>query len=366
MRVIVSAFSPLSTDQRIEKVCQTLHQHYPDLHLIGNDWGDASSVSRPYEVSKIALKSKILRRAYVEFNYQLYQKLLAIADKNTILHANDLDALLPNYWVSQKLGIPLVYDSHEIFTEMPSLQGRWTRYVWLLLERLVLPKVAYMITASHSYAAWFRQHYGQSPVVVQNFPYRQRITKTKEEHQPKIVLYQGVINPFRGIDKAIEAMAYLQNVEFLIAGEGPKKKEYEALTQRLGLEHRVHFLGRLSPQQLRELTPTADVGLSIEENGGMSYFYSLPNKVADYIQARTPLVMSKFPEMQKINQRYRVGEVLHSHTPEAIAEAIQKVLNQGQSAYQEALETAAHDLCWENEAPKILQLYNTVIAQHHA
>src|SRR5690606_42038756 len=63
------------------------------------------------------------RRSSDLFNWQLYQQLMKITTKDDILLANDLDALLPNYLVSKKKKCKLVFDSHEIFSEMPSLRS---------------------------------------------------------------------------------------------------------------------------------------------------------------------------------------------------------------------------------------------------
>ncbi|WP_018674714.1 glycosyltransferase [Riemerella columbina] len=365
MKIIVSAFSNLYTDQRIEKVCRTLQENGYTLELIGNNWKNDALVERPYPVKKIALSSKQLRKAYVEFNYKLYKELLSKADAQTILHANDLDALLPNYLVSKKLGIPLIYDSHEIFTEMPAIKGRWTQKVWQGLERYLMPRVKYMMTESESYAKWFDKQYHIKPLVIRNIP--RKIPKDDisiPNNQPKVVLYQGAINQSRGLDKAIKAMHYLENVVFKIAGDGPKRQEYENLATTEGLNDKVLFLGNQAPDNLRALTKTADVGLSVEENGGVSYLYSLPNKVGDYIQSRVPLVMINFPEMKRVYEQHKVGELITSHEPKIIAEAVKKVLHNGRAYYQNALEQAASDLCWENDETKILNLYQKVIKEN--
>jgi glycosyltransferase involved in cell wall biosynthesis len=356
-KIITSAFSNLYTDQRIEKVCRTLHDNGYEIELIGNDWNGAEKMSRPYPFSRIKLISKSLKTAYFEFNWKLYKELKKKADQNTILHANDLDALLPNYLIAKKLNIPLVFDSHEIFSEMPAIQGKMSQKLWRYLEKSLVPKIKYMITASGSYAKWFRKKYNVDPIVVQNAPRKLDFTVEIPENNPKIVLYQGAINPFRGIDKVILAMHHLDNVILKIAGDGPKKKEYQELVIKENLQDKVHFLGKLLPEDLRKITITVDCGMSIEENGGESYFYSLPNKVLDCIQARVPLILSNLPEMQNIKNQFDIGEIIKDHQPESIAQSISLILNKGRKNYQPELEKASKELCWENEEVKLLQVF---------
>ncbi|WP_415324816.1 glycosyltransferase [Chryseobacterium sp. MMS23-Vi53] len=356
-KIITSAFSNLCTDQRIEKVCRTLYENGYEVELIGNDWNGAEKMSRPYSFSRIKLISTSLKTAYFEFNWKLYHELKKKADKNTILHANDLDALLPNYVLAKKLNIPLIFDSHEIFSEMPAIQGKMSQKLWRYLEKNLVPKIKFMITASSGYANWFKNKYGIDPVVVQNAPRKLNFEQEIPENNPKILLYQGAINPFRGIDKAILAMHHLNNVIFKIAGDGPKKKEYEELVIKENLQEKVQFLGKLLPEDLRKITPTVDCGMSIEENGGESYFYSLPNKVLDCIQARVPVILSNLPEMQNIKRQFDIGEIIKNHEPENIALAIQTILNRGRENYQPELEKAANILCWENEEVKLLQVF---------
>jgi len=356
-KVLTSAFSNLYTDQRIEKVCRTLHENGYDLELIGNNWGGEEKMQRPYRFSRINLASKTLKTAYFEFNWKLYQELKKKADENTILHANDLDALLPNYILSKKLNIPLVFDSHEIFPEMPAIQGKLSQKLWRYLQNKIVPDLKFMMTASGSYARWFRNKYGIHPVVVQNAPRKADLLIEIPENNPKVILYQGAINPFRGIDKAIWAMHHLDNVIFKIAGDGPKKKEYENLVIKENLQNKVVFLGKLLPENLRKVTVTADVGMSIEENGGASYEFSLPNKVLDCIQARVPLILAPLPEMIAIKNQYDVGEIITDHQPENIAEAINLILNRGRKNYQSELEKAAKIFCWEKEEAKLLEVF---------
>jgi len=222
------------------------------------------------------------------------------------------------------------------------------------------------MTASESYAKWFEKTYQiEKPIVVQNFPLKiDYHHNLKTENNPKIIIYQGVINPSRGLDKVIPAMMNIENAELWIAGKGPKFDEYLKLSKKLHLENKVKFLGRIIPEKLREITAKADVGLSIEENNGLSYYYSLPNKVSDYIQARVPVVVSGFPEMRKIVETYDIGEIIENHSQKELAAKISEVLHKGKSFYQKNLNLAAEQLCWENEKSKILSLFGKAVQEN--
>ncbi|KQR95211.1 glycosyl transferase family 1 [Chryseobacterium sp. Leaf180] len=356
-KILVSAFSNLTTDQRIEKVCKTLHDNGFEIELIGNNWNGEEEMSRPYPFSRISVHSKTLKTAYFEFNVKLYKVLQRKIDGNTILLANDLDALLPNYMLAKKFKIPLVFDSHEIFSEMPAVQGKMSQKIWRLLQKKTVPHLSMMITASEGYANWFQKKYGVKPTVVQNAPRKVDLKFEIPENQPKIILYQGALNPFRGIEKAILAMHHIENTVFKIAGDGPRRKEFEDLVIQEKLQNKVIFLGKLLPDDLRKVTRTADVGMSIEENGGDSYYFSLPNKVLDCIQARVPVILSALPELLSIKKLFDVGEIIENHQPENIAKALKTVLDRGRKSYQPALERAASQLCWENEEPKLLEVF---------
>jgi glycosyltransferase involved in cell wall biosynthesis len=356
-RVIVSVFNNLWTDQRVEKMCQTLHDNGYEVVLIGATWLGAPEMQRPYHFERLPIKAKVLRMAYAEFQLKLYQALKRYQKPNAILLANDLDSLWPNVRLSRQAKLPLVYDSHEIFTQMPSVQGRWVQKVWQRLEGYCMPHVRHMMCASASYAQWFAEHYGVTPVVVRNLPKAHFQTQVSEK---PVVLYQGTLNFSRGIDLAIQAMALLPGVALWICGDGPMKATYQALAKSLNLDDRVKFLGKFSPTDLRQITPQASVGLSIEENLGLSYYYSLPNKISDYIQNGVPVVVAKFPEMQRIVAQYQVGECLENSSVSHLAEKINLVLQKGKAFYAPQLEIAAQALTWEQEESKILGLFEGI------
>ena len=160
----------------------------------------------------------------------------------------------------------MVFDSHEIFTEMPAIQGKISQKIWRFAENKMLPHIEFMMTESESYAKWFHEKYNVTPVVVRNIPKKLPLQEKTLTQNPKIILYQGAINPSRGIDKAILAMKFIENANLIIVGDGPMRKKYEAFAVSNHLAHKVQFLGKKRPSELRTITQKANVGISLEEN----------------------------------------------------------------------------------------------------
>src|SRR5690606_18336935 len=128
---------------------------------------------------------------YLEFNFRLFFKLLFTpAD---CFGAVDLDTLLAMRkvaWLRRKV---VVYDAHEIFTEVPELLHKpFKKAIWKTLERLFLPGVKYSYTVNQSLADYYHEQYGLKMVVVRNMPfYRYPTTPLPNKG---FILYQGAIN----------------------------------------------------------------------------------------------------------------------------------------------------------------------------
>lgn len=360
-KVLVSVINNLSTDQRVEKVCATLAKEGYEISVIGTNLYGLPELKRPYQTERFALSFQKSFLLFAEFNLKLLFKLLFKADKNTILLANDLDSLLPNYWISKIKKIPLVFDSHEIYSELPSVQGKFSQKIWRKLEKYLLPKMKYFYTVSDGYSNFFETKYGVKPQIINNSP--NYYYKKNKESEEKIIIYQGVLEEGRGLKYLIQAMKYLPEFQLYIIGYGSYKQKLEFLVQEQKLKNIV-FLGRKSPAELRELTCKASLGVSIEENIGLSYYYALPNKLFDYIHSGIPIVGSFLPEIKKIISENEIGETISEHNPKEIAEKIRKVSANGKEFYQDNLQKAAQKYCWENQSGILLEIYLRASNEH--
>lgn len=297
---------------------------------------------------------------YACFNLRLLTTLL-FARKPALMISNDLDTLPANFLASRIRGVPLIYDSHELFTQVPELiQRKTVQSIWKWIEHRLVPKLQHAVTVNYSIATIYRRLYGTRFKVVRNVPEKlDYIPGIKDTDARQIIIYQGSLNVGRGLELMIDAMHHIQDALFIVVGTGDIEDELKQQVVRNKLSDRVEFRGRLLPDDLRELTLKADLGISLEEDMGLNYRYSLPNKIFDYIQCRVPVLCSALPEMSRIVDSYGVGISSMERDPERLAGKIRYMLKErGGGAWMEALHKAAHELCWENESLIYLELLN--------
>jgi len=360
-KIIVSVTSDLVSDNRVHKVCTTLHNMGFEVLLVGRKLPESLPVDvRQYAVKRFGLLFHKGPQFYAAYNFRLF--LFLLFSNFDILLSNDLDTLSANFIVSKIKNKPLVYDSHEYFTEVPELINRpQIKKVWEWLEKKMIPDIKYAFTVCNSIARIYEEKYGTPFRVVRNLPVAGSFKPQTEKvaNRQKIILYQGAVNIGRGLEQAILAMHFIENAKLIIAGGGDIKAVLEKLVIKETLQNKVEFTGRLPLKELTKLTLKADLGLSIEEDLGLNYRFALPNKLFDYIQAQVPVVITNLPEMVAIVNQYQIGEITESLEPRHLAEKITDALNnqEKRKIWQSNLQLAAKELTWENEEKVIWEMF---------
>lgn len=366
-RVIVSVTNDLSTDQRVDKVCTFLHDNGFDVLLVGRKLKNSLPLNdRIYPTKRFRLLFKTKAIFYANYNLRLF--LFLCFHRFDILVSNDLDTLLANFCAHKlRRKSRLVYDSHELFTEVPELTARpRVRKVWLKIEQEIFPKLKTIITVNQSIADIYKKKYGQNLYVVRNISplWVSKNILTKQElglpEDKKIIILQGAgINVDRGGEEAVEAMQSIDNSLFLIVGSGDIIPQLKAKTEELHLENKVRFIPRIPYQEMMNYTFHADIGLSLDKDTNANYHYSLPNKIFDYIHTSTPIVCSDLVEIKKIVQKYDVGRVISHHSVQGIASTIKELIDN--TALLDELKVnckkAAQQENWEKESAVLKEIY---------
>jgi glycosyltransferase involved in cell wall biosynthesis len=140
-----------------------------------------------------------------------------------------------------------------------------------------------------------------------------------------VVLYLGGLMAGRGLEQLVEAIGLARSSELVLLGDGPLASDLLRRAAVSGAADRVHLLGPVPPKDVIGYASSADVGVSPILPASLSYRYSLPNKLFQYMAAGLPVVASDFPQVREVVEGARCGLVVDARRPEAIAAAIQRL-----------------------------------------
>ena len=101
----------------------------------------------------------------------------------------------------------------------------------------------------------------------------------------EVITYQGALNEGRGLEHAIAAMQRIPDFTLRLIGEGDLSQQLRGQARDLQLASRVEFVGFILPENLRDMTSDAMVGLNLLDERSKSYYFSLANKFFDYMHA---------------------------------------------------------------------------------
>jgi len=319
---------------------------------------------------------QILR--YFEFILRCY---LRTRKKDiSICHCHDLEALPVGYLITRSNKCKLIYDSHElwgdpryIFFSRPSYP-KFVFFIQRKLEHFIMRRAHAIITVSDSIGGFIaRENKVKRPYVIKNVHNLAKARKSNRirekmgiiDDKRKIILYQGGINHGRGLENLIISMQWIDHAVLVILGDGPVKENLEGLAIKHKVRNKVFFMKAVPPEEVLSYTCSADVGIVSAENMCLSYYYSLPNKLFEYLMAGLPVAVSDFPEMARIVRKYKVGEVFDPAKPQDIFRAINSLLNDQDKCeeYKLNIKKVNQKYNWENEEKKLLGIYKELLRQ---
>ncbi len=368
---VVTVSNDLATDNRVNRTCNVLKESGYTVVLVGRKRKNSLPLkSQEHRCVRLNLLFNKGPFFYSELNIRLLFFLLF--SKIDLIFANDLDTL-PASFIAHKLKrrSKIVYDSHELFTEAPELEGRFVKKIWERIEKLILPKLDHIITVNDSIAEIFKSKYRKTIIVIRNVSEKFDWSELKSKkdigipEDKELIIVQGSgLNIDRGIEEAILAMQLIDNAILLIVGDGDVIPNAKELVKTHQLETKVLFFGKRPYKELMQFTRHASIGLALDKPKSLNYRFALPNKLFDYIQANTAVICSNLIEIQKIVEKYKIGISIETISPEAIAETINGLLENKEklSAYQENCKKAAEVENWENEKVKLKVLLKQVVA----
>lgn len=365
----------LKNDARVLREVTSLSEKW-DINVFSSNVGEEENQSIPTNVKVIPyeLSQRWLYRNV--FFGKKYSSLLKI------INPFDYCALICIDYPTLQLGyklkkinpkLKLIYDSHEIYIE--TINQFFPRNGWKQIygfpliqfnqwfhsnrERKYIQKVDTAVTVCQSLRDYFLEKLGVTFLVLRNCPSLVHIPEeNKEKTDAKrsnfgldaddfVLLYQGDINPGRGLFIMLEVMKQLpSNFKFIVLGNGMLLPTLKDKCKNESIKN-VQFLGRVPYKDLMAYTQIADLGINLIEPINESKRLSLPNKLFEYMSVGVPFLSNDLPEPKLLVEKYNCGVLVDYSDTQSIVERIQELSknksllknlgSNGQKAIQEEL-----------------------------
>ena len=373
MKVANIVFNPFINDSRVLKEALSLQKEGYTIEVVAH--GDID-LPKTQTINRIRVKRfQYLNRKSLNSKFKKLKIYLAwikdvslyIKDFN-ILHCNDLNTLPVALIVKKiyKRDIKVLYDAHEYETETIGL-NRVTKPIAKLAEKILIGYVDKVITVSDSIADEYKRLYPymEKPSLVLNTPkyidvkkqniFRERLNIDTEQ---TIFLYQGGLDYGRGVEILLKVFMELSDRDSLAVIVFMGYGELEEKIKETSKKYRnIYFYKAVSPDNLLDYTSSADFGIATIEDSCLSYRYSLPNKLFEYLMAEIPVIVSNLYEMRRLVQRYRVGVVAKENTIRGLIEAIEEALKLNRLDFKENIKEVKSIYNWENQERILLNIY---------
>jgi glycosyltransferase involved in cell wall biosynthesis len=360
-KIYFTVTNDLSYDQRMHRICHTLASNNYDITLVGRQLANSLKLeTKSFKQKRLKCIFNTGFLFYFEYNLRLLVYLYS--KKMDGICAIDLDTILPCLAISKLKNIVRVYDAHEFFTEMKEVRSRpMVQKVWLRIEKIAVPKFKYGYTVGNGLATLFAEKYNRNYEVIRNLPLLQPLQTSASTSNEKFIFYGGAVNEARGFESLIPAMKNI-NYKLIIAGDGNFFEKAQELVKRYNIKNKIEFRGMVTPSELKSLAEKATLGISLVEKDGLSQFYSLPNKLFDYIHATLPQITMNYPEYAHINNQYKIAVLIEDLNPTTIAEAVNSTLENELllNELKQNCMKAREELNWQKEEQNLIMFYKNI------
>ncbi|MFT4654465.1 MAG: glycosyltransferase involved in cell wall biosynthesis [Patiriisocius sp.] len=262
--------------------------------------------------------------------YAYRQSVLEIVKKHDvdIIHAHDISTLPVGVALKQKLGVPLVYDAHEIYEEAVGVPF-FGRLLYRNINRLLLTSgnIDLFITINESFIDYYQNTYPRSPkgILVMNAAVKSNFVEYDGrlhdaagiDRSKKIILFQGGVTKKRGVVNLLQAANYLDSGWVLVfMGWGFYEKQILEYANEEGSN--VRLIGPAPQDELPLWTSGATVGVIPYEEYGLNHKYCTPNKLWEYPNALVPILASPRDELTRIVTKNQTGKIMSEPVTPAV------------------------------------------------
>jgi len=143
--------------------------------------------------------------------------------------------------------------------------------------------------------------------------------------------FVGRLYAWHGLDILLTALNELQHegidISLVVVGDGLVRKEWEGQSQRLGISHRVKFVGQVDWQDVPHYIAGFDVGYIGNIKMQVGKMYHSPLKLYEYMAMEKPVLASAFDDAKAVIQENITGFLFEAENLSDLKRALRTAYN---------------------------------------
>jgi len=325
-------------DPAVNKVAKTLSEHGYDVKLLV--WDRQNTLKgengEGYTICKFGFKAPYDKLTVVFYFpiWWTYEFFFLLKDKCNVIHACDLDTLIPAILAKFIKGVPLCYTIYDFYANnLPDgrfqLVRKLIRSLMSGVEKLGIgfTKILFLVDEAR-YEEVRGARINKLTYIYNSPPDYFDVNQTKKLRNASAkmtVFYGGVITRLRGLQFMARAVQDLDGVRLILAGAVYDEAfiNNSVLTSR-----KIQYLGWLpSYEDVIKETLKADILFRLSDPKIPKTKYESPNKLFEAMMCGKPIIVSDGSSMADIVREENCGLVVPYGDVDAIKEAILTLKN---------------------------------------
>ncbi|GGK67746.1 hypothetical protein GCM10011509_15140 [Ornithinimicrobium pekingense] len=273
-----------------------------------------------------------------------------------VVHAHDFTALEVGARVARERGVPLVYDTHELWSGRPR-EHRPTPLADLherAVEGRLGRQAAAVITVGDGVADALRERYGWDHVsVVRNtFPSAGPAgAAAQPTPSPRELVYAGRLAAYRELETIAEATR-APGLPLPVTLIGPADETWLAAFDAGA----ARVLPPVTPEEVTQRLVDAGLVLVTHSDRWENHRLAMPNKLFHAVRAGVPVVATDVGELARVVRAHGVGTLYRPGDAADLARAVREAVER-YDELRAAVVAAAPELGWERDEQVLLGVY---------
>lgn len=314
--VVMLVTNSCISDPRVQFEAETLTEKGFEVHIIAWDRqneGESISFQNGYTIHRIKNPSRYgsgIKQlgALIQFFRLARKTIKQRITKPEIIHCNDMDTLPLGLYYKLFKNKKLVYDAHELYSEMAFQNHKFVRKTVNFLEKIMIRKVDIFFTVGVVRKEWYeKEKYPRIPIILGNWKETvdignvvDKVNVASKFNDKVIITYIGALGPERNLELLLEAVTHDDRFACIIAGAGKQK---DLVTHYAASCNRIEYLGYLSDHKLiAYYTAISDVLYYGLYSKYLVSQTTVPNKLYEAIAYKKVFLTSKLGEIKLIDK----------------------------------------------------------------